>query len=156
MNAQLILDRAAIGLSLLCAVHCFLFPVALVLFSSFVPLSLDAELVHKWLLIVTIPVSLFALTLGCRAHRRYHLYFFAAVGLSFLGAASYLGHDQLGELGEKLMNALGGMAIAIGHYLNYRLCQSEGCCPSAQESSNDLDSREEFSRTSGAGKQWRL
>ena len=129
MNLQSSLDKAAIFLSLLCAVHCFLLPVLVVLFSTFIPFTVDDELFHKWLLLGTLPVSIIALTMGCRQHKRYSVYVFGMVGLAVLGIATVFGHDHLGEVWEKSLTLLGGFIVAAGHVSNYRLCRkSESVC----------------------------
>ena len=125
MNLQFALDRVAIGLSLLCAIHCIFLPLSLILIVFPVPLTLDDEVFHKLLLVGIIPISLVALTLGCRKHKQYRVYLFGVVGLLILGLASFLGHDHLGELGEKTMTAIGGVVLALGHFGNYRLCRQQ-------------------------------
>ena len=58
-------DRAAIGISALCIAHCLVLPVALVLAPSVTLLTvLNDELFHKLLILLVLPTSIFALTLG--------------------------------------------------------------------------------------------
>ena len=54
-------DKLSIGISIACIMHCLLFPSLLILFSSFLSLSINGELVHYLLLILVAPVSIFAL-----------------------------------------------------------------------------------------------
>ena len=122
MSIQLSLDRAAIGLSLLCAAHCLLLPVTMIFVSTFIPITLDDEAFHRWLLIAIVPISLVAFVIGCRKHRRYSVYFFGAIGLFLLGLAGYLGHDYLGEIGERLLTVIGGIVLAFCHLGNYQVC----------------------------------
>ena len=134
MNLQLTLDKVAIGTSLLCAIHCLALPVAMILGSSVVPFGLNDEAYHKWLLIAIVPTSLVALTMGCRKHKRHRVYIFGGIGLLLLGFAGFLGHDYLGEIGEKVLTVMGGMVVAFGHVSNYQLCQKLECdCSSSEE-----------------------
>ena len=134
MSLQSTLDRTAIGLSSLCALHCFLLPVTMVFVSVFVPITLDDEAFHQWLLMGTLPVSLIALTMGCHKHKRYRVYFYGVLGLLILGLASYLGHQHLGEFGERALTLLGGVIVALGHVSNHRLCRRRECeCSSIEE-----------------------
>lgn len=125
---QILSDKTAIGLSLLCAVHCLVFPLIIVLLPGFAALPLDDESFHLWMLLAVIPTSIYALTLGCRKHKNYQLAFFGIAGLILLISAYVLGEDTIGELGEKGMTLLGVSIVALGHLWNYRLClQSQTC-----------------------------
>jgi hypothetical protein len=64
-----LLDRAAIGLSSLCIVHCLLVPLA-VASLPFLGQALPAgEAVHAWLLLAAPAISAPALWIGYRAHK---------------------------------------------------------------------------------------
>jgi hypothetical protein len=123
-NMQAIADKTAISLSLLCAIHCLAMPFLLVLVPAMTAINLADESFHLWMLIAVIPTSLMALTLGCKKHKRYRLFILATSGLSLMILAAWLGHDLLGESGEIALTAIGASIIAVGHYLNHRLCQS--------------------------------
>ena len=72
MNAQKISDKLSIGVSLLCVLHCLFFPSFLIIFSSFLSLTLDSELIHYILLFIVVPISIFALTVGLKNHNNSH------------------------------------------------------------------------------------
>ena len=124
---QALTDKTAIGLSVVCAVHCLLLPVAVLLLPSVAAVSLDDEAFHRALLVAVLPASLVALTMGCRKHKRYRVYIGGAIGLTILGFTAYLGHDTFGEWGEKFMTIVGASVIAISHLKNHRLCQQLHC-----------------------------
>jgi len=130
-NLQTHSDKAAISLSLLCAIHCLLMPLAMVLLPTAVAVSLDDESLHLWILVAVVPVSAIALTLGCKKHERYGLMFIGGVGLFLLCAAALLGHEILSEGLEKLLTVVGASVIALGHFWNYRLCRDQDSCDSA-------------------------
>ena len=125
MRSQVLIDKAAIGLSLLCAVHCLAFPLLLVSIPSIAALALDGEAFHIWMVIVVIPSSLYALTVGCRKHGQYRLLLIGCIGLSCLVLALALGHALLGEVGEKALTVIGAIIVSYSHFRNYRSCQHQ-------------------------------
>lgn len=131
-----ITDKVSIGLSLMCAIHCLILPLILVLLPSLAALELDDEAFHIWMLVAVLPTSIFALTIGCKRHKRYHLLAIGVAGLTLLITAVLLGHELIGEYGEKILTLLGASLIATGHFFNFRLCrQHNDCiCPEHQKS----------------------
>ena len=120
--AQATADRLSIGLSMACAIHCLVTRVLLAFLPSIAALQLNTELFHLWMVIVVIPVSVYALTLGCKRHKRYRVLASGIVGIALLVSAIAL-YEHVGELAEKILNVLGAFFVAIGHLSNYRLCQ---------------------------------
>jgi len=125
---QAISDKAAMSLSLLCALHCLAMPLVAVMLPLIAALSLDDEVFHLWMLIAVLPVSAYALTMGCSKHKRYRLMMIGGAGLLLLGAAAFLGHDMLGHTWERLLTLIGACMIALGHFFNFRLCQQHDTC----------------------------
>ncbi len=115
-------DKVAIGLSMVCTLHCLALPMLLVVLPSAVALPLDNEAFHLWMIIAVIPTSVYALTLGCRQHKRYRLLILGITGLAMLITALLLEGTGIGEVSEKPLTVLGAALIAIGHGFNYRLC----------------------------------
>ena len=91
---------------------------------SIAALNLDNEAFHMWMVVAVIPCSIYALFLGCKEHSRYQLFFLAFIGLVMLVLALVLGEEQIGEAGEKIMTVAGAALIALGHWLNFRLCRA--------------------------------
>lgn len=118
-------DKLAISLSLLCAIHCMATPILLILLPSLVALNLNTELFHFWMVFAVIPISLFALAMGCRQHKYYQLIIIVLLGLAFLVVAVALGEHILGEAGEKGLTMIGSALIIYGHYKNFKLCQKK-------------------------------
>lgn len=121
---QAITDKLAIGLSLLCTLHCLALPVLLTLLPSMAALQLNNENFHLWMVAAVIPSSLYALTLGCKQHKRYQLLYLGATGVTLLILALALGEERIGESGEKVLTVLGACFVAVGHWFNYRLCHA--------------------------------
>jgi hypothetical protein len=116
-------DYTSIGLSLACAVHCLALPLLLVAIPSLASLGLDNELFHLWMLVAVIPISIFALTLGCKKHNRYSLLLLGFLGIACLISAVLL-EGLLGETGEKVLTLIGASLIAWGHFTNFKLCKT--------------------------------
>ncbi|WP_041522212.1 MerC domain-containing protein [Gilvimarinus agarilyticus] len=122
--AQAITDKLALSLSLACAIHCLAVPLLLALLPSLAALQLDHEIFHAWMLVAVIPSSIFALTLGCKQHRRLGVLILGGIGLTFLTLAVVLGEARIGESGEKALTLVGAAFVALGHLINYRLCSA--------------------------------
>ncbi len=121
------IDKVAISLSFLCAVHCLVLPVALVMLPALAATTFGDESFHKWMLVAVLPTSLVALTMGCRRHRNMSVMAIALPGLAILTFTAFFGHDLLGESGEKTASLLGASLIALSHFRNHALCKRLHC-----------------------------
>ena len=128
---QRVIDKLAIGLSIMCAVHCLATPLLLTLLPSLTAVQLDNEQLHLWILVAVIPTSLVALTLGCKKHTRLRYVVSGFVGVILMVLAVTLGEAKWGELGEKGFTLIGAAFIAVAHWFNYRQClaKNEDDCP---------------------------
>lgn len=133
-NLQTLADKAAIGFSLLCAIHCLVLPVGLILLPSIAALPLPGESFHLWLLVAVIPTSVYGLMLGCKQHKHYRLLATGAVGLTFMISALTMA-EAYGEVWEKTLTIIGAGIIVFAHYHNYRLCRQAqtDCCDNLDE-----------------------
>ncbi|MBU2869077.1 MerC domain-containing protein [Colwellia sp. E2M01] len=126
--SQLLPDKFAIGLSMLCAIHCLALPIILVLLPSLGSLPLQDEAYHLWMLVAVIPISLYALTLGCKKHKKYQIFIWGALGLLLMVLAVLCGHELAGEYGEKILTLLGATFVSFAHLQNFRRCQKNVTC----------------------------
>ena len=102
MNAQKISDKISIAASMLCLIHCLVLPSFLVIFSSYISLSLDIEIIHYMLLFLVIPTSVFALTLGLKNHNNIFVFLLGLVGIASLIFALFTDMTFLNFSGEIL------------------------------------------------------
>lgn len=110
------LDKLAIGLSGLCAVHCLATAVTIGLLSSAADM-LGAPIIHEVGLVIAMVLGAFALGGGVLRHRRLFPLLVGTIGLSAMGGALMLPHGWSGET----ICTLGGVALlALAHYLNSR------------------------------------
>ena len=109
------MDTLAVSTSAICAIHCLTLPLLIGFFPALGATFVGQEAFHVWLLWLVIPLSIVALTLGCRTHKDIWVAMLGAAGLAILIIAAAFGHDLLGELGERVATLLGATAIAAGH-----------------------------------------
>jgi hypothetical protein len=120
-------DGVAAGVSLACAFHCALTPIALVVLPVLASTPLGDEGFHRALLWLILPSSGVGLTLGCRRHKDAVVMTAGVVGLSVLVFTALAGHDLLGEGPERLATVLGSLVLATGHARNHALCRRDRC-----------------------------
>ncbi len=123
------MDKAAIGLSLVCVVHCLLTPVAIVMLPALGATFLEDERFHYAILFLVLPTSLIALGLGCRKHGHFEILLTGLTGLLVLFLVLILGEETIGETGEKLTTVAGTGIIAFAHVRNFLSCRVQGCDP---------------------------
>ena len=124
-TAHAITEKLAIGLSLMCVIHCLFLTGLLALLPSMAALKLDNEAFHLWMVVALLPCSGYSLTLGCKQHKRYRLLIMGSIGLTLLVIALVLGEERIGEACEKILTVLGAGFVAVGHWCNFRLCQAK-------------------------------
>ena len=122
-------DKPAIALSALCLVHCLVFPVLTLLLPSLAVLPLEQEIFHIAMVVCVIPISIYALTMGCKQHHKRSIAYVGGIGLLLLVVAVVFGEHHMGELGEKLLTTVGAVTMAFAHFRNYKLCQKSEECP---------------------------
>lgn len=128
------LDKFAILLSGVCLVHCLVAPIVITLL-PIVSLNtmIEEVLFHQVLLWLVIPTSVVGLFLGCRKHRRLTIALTGGAGMAILISVATFGHSWFGITGEKWVTTLGGLVLALSHFLNYRACQAITCSSSRCE-----------------------
>ena len=116
-------DYTSISLAGICAVHCLLTPVALILFPVVGSTFLPGEIFHELMLLLIIPASVIAIFLGCRRHKDFKVIMLWALGLSSLlvGAFAAAGYE------ESVLTLVGAFIMVSGHLRNFRLCRKDGC-----------------------------
>ena len=114
-----ILDHAAIALSGLCLVHCLLLPVIIVA----VPLlaQLNETHFHAQMLLLVVPVSLFAFTHGYQRHGNLRIIAGGIAGIGILFIGGTVVHASYGILADSLLTIAGSLVLATSHYFNNRL-----------------------------------
>ena len=142
-------DKLSICLSVCCILHCIALPFLILLIPSMASFWINDESVHVVLVLLAIPISLFAMGVSLRKHHNYKCIALAGVGLALLVVAIFMhdigfsgeyghvehsnenhsdngehGHDEHGGLGktlETIFTLLGGLILFSAHFLNIRL-----------------------------------
>lgn len=113
------LDTLAVAFSGLCLAHCLFAPLLLTVFPFFADSLFADEDAHRWLLLLIVPVSLFALRGGFMRHHDRQVLIYATIGLGLLTLSALAGVEHLGNLPEKAVTTLGGLVLAFAHIRNY-------------------------------------
>ncbi len=126
-NVQSVADKSAIAVSTICALHCLILPVAVVMYPSTLGFLPGDETIHLALLFVVIPISSFALFRGAKVHKKGKIFAVGTCGLFILVLAVAFGHDILGEIGEKVLTVIGSLLVVTAHIQNHLTCQRTDC-----------------------------
>ncbi len=121
------LDSIAVVLSGICLLHCLALPLVLTGLPIVNTVLLDEEIFHSIMIIVILPISVIALTIGCRQHRDALTMILGAIGLSILTAMALFGHDMVGVTGERIVTSVGGLILAAAHIRNFLCCREDHC-----------------------------
>ena len=141
------LDKLAISMAAVCAVHCLLTPVIIVLLPIVATSFFVHQDFHLWMMFLVIPTTTLAIGMGCRKHKDKWVAAMSAIGLSILLAAVIHERQQYaaaqaendcstvcphctGEAplqASAWINVMGGLFLAAGHVRNYRLCRKARC-----------------------------
>ena len=125
-SSSVSLDKVALSLSVICAIQCLILPLSLLLIPTISILPFTGELFHKLLLFFVIPISAFAMIMGCKKHKTYNILYYGIIGLVIMIISAIWGHDLLGESGEIYSTLVGTSILSFGHLKNKRLCTE--CC----------------------------
>ena len=140
------IDRLAIGMAALCAVHCLLMPILIVALPIIATSFFVHEDFHLWMLLLVLPTTSLSIFMGCRKHKDRATAILSIIGMGILIAATVLeshhhasaetaGHvctDCTRHAGETIpmvawINVLGGVFLAGAHMRNYRFCRKGRC-----------------------------
>ncbi len=121
-----ILDHAAIALSGLCLVHCLLLPIIIV--AAPLLAQLNETHFHAQMLLVVLPVSLFAFAHGYRRHGNKRIIAGGIAGIALLFTGGTVAHANYGPLADVLLTIAGSLILATSHYFNNRLMRHVPAC----------------------------
>ena len=121
------MDKAAVVLSGVCMLHCLALPVALTILPIVNVTLLDESTFHLIMMAVILPISVIALTIGCRQHKDTLTLVLGSIGLVILTITAIFGHDMLGLAGERAVTSIGGLTLAAAQIKNYLCCRNNDC-----------------------------
>ena len=126
MKSQLTSDKFAMSFSAICLIHCLFAPSLIILSYSSLALTIESELIHKIILLLTVPISIFAISLGYKNHSNNSIIYTGIAGLTILVSALLIG-ENIGENAELLLTMVGSLMVIYCHYRNYKICKEVNC-----------------------------
>jgi len=117
-NPLSFLDNMAVALSGLCLLHCLTLPIliALIPFMS----QFGEGHFHVQMLLVVLPVSVMAFSLGFRRHRVKSVIAWGGVGMLLLVLGATVVHDSFGLVADRTVTICAALILAFAHYFNNR------------------------------------
>lgn len=115
ISIRRVLDRAGIGLSSLCLLHC-LASIALVSALGLGGQFLLAPAIHRVGLAIALIIAAVAIGWGALRHRKAAPFVTAMMGLSFMGGGLAVPHGYE----EAVLTIIGVILVSTGHILNLR------------------------------------
>ena len=122
----IVVDKAAIGVSALCVVHCLSIPFILAFGPALNLWLWGSEAFHFALLFVVIPLSLVAFGLGYRFHHNRKMLVPGLVGLAIVTSAAILEMLWIGPATAAVITSTGGVLLILAHWMNLKAQRS---CP---------------------------
>ncbi len=140
-----ILDSMAVSMSVICAIHCLVTPLIIVLLPIVATTFWVNSNFHLWMMLLVIPTTTVAVFQGCKKHKNKSIILLSVAGLSLLfGAALYetIIHNSseivhcnscLVDTGRPSfslltgVNIIGGILLATAHIKNFILCRKDNC-----------------------------
>lgn len=126
LKSGTILDKTAVTLSGLCLLHCLAFPLVLVVLPFLSEIPVDH--LHAQMLILVIPISVFAFVSGYRRHRNFRVVVSGAVGMVVLAIGGTVAHYRYGLTADRVLTIAGALILAVTHYFNSRLSRHRPMC----------------------------
>jgi hypothetical protein len=120
-------DLVGATTSLVCAVHCGLSPLIVIMAPLVGMVATGDETLHRVLMVVVPPVALLAFARGYAAHRRRGVLLLGAIGISLIAGSALPWIETMAAL-EGTMGAAGGALLFAAHMRNRRLCCSATAC----------------------------
>lgn len=117
------LDAVAIGLSSLCMIHCVASLAGLFAIGLLSVFGRVEEVFHLVMLAIIVPVSLLAIGIGYRRHRRLSVLVPGVFALSGLCLLTVFESAMHGTLWEPVLTTLIGIALVATHVGNIRGCK---------------------------------
>jgi hypothetical protein len=146
------LDRFAIGIASVCAVHCLLTPILVIVLPIVATSFFVHEDFHLWMILFVLPTTGLAVFMGCRGHKDKWVAALSALGISILifaliyermhhvadaeappqvahcdSCARDLSEEPIPMHASAWFNTVGGILLASAHIRNFRLCRKSNC-----------------------------
>ena len=112
------IERAAVGASILCLIHCLTLPILLAALPALSTILSVPESIHVWILAFAIPAAGAALVTGYRRHMARYPMVMGVIGLTFMAIGAFVFAQQWLETP---ITVFGSITLASAHVINWRL-----------------------------------
>lgn len=112
------LDNTAVALSGICLLHCLTLPVLIALL-PFMGQFGEGHF-HIQMLLVVLPVSVIAFTLGFRRHHVKSVIAWGSIGILLLVLGATVVHSSFGLVADRTVTICAALILAFAHYFNNR------------------------------------
>lgn len=119
VKSSTLLDKTAVTLSGVCLLHCLALPLVLAVLPFLH--EIPVEHLHVQMLIIVIPVSVFAFVMGFRRHRNKYIIVSGVLGIAILAIGGTFAHSYYGLAADRSLTIAGAAILAVTHYYNSRL-----------------------------------
>lgn len=138
-----ILDQLAIGMAVICGIHCLMMPIILALLPLVAASLFAHEHFHLWMLLLVLPTTSISIFMGCRKHKDKWTATLSLIGLGIMIAVTvfeYVTHTTCASCAGcsrdatagvppiAWINTMGGLFLASAHVRNFKLCRKDHCC----------------------------
>jgi hypothetical protein len=127
MQARVIMDKIGMAASSICAVHCALAPVLITL-APLVGLGfIFEEKFETTVILCTCGIAFLSLVWGFyKNHRKFEPFYLLILGAALIYLAQVSWVPEI--FPEPFLMFLGGLSIALSHYINLKLCNHCHSC----------------------------
>jgi hypothetical protein len=116
-------DRWGMSLSLLCAVHCVMTPLALLSLPMIARYLLLSPYFHVLMAILILPVGVYSFYVGYGHHHRRIVLWLGVPGLFLICFAPMVAHELERPADETPWMILGSFMLVAAHWINRRKCE---------------------------------
>ena len=122
------LDRVGSVVSFICAVHCMITPLFIVVFPIAVAELLGHSMAHNTLIIASICLATISIAIGHKRHKNYNIFILPVVAALLFVFTAHQHNDWHSDWSSSLILATAGLILLATHLINRRLCERCGNC----------------------------
>lgn len=125
------LDKVGFTASTVCAIHCLIMPFILALL-PYIGMSFFASSSFEWfIVIISFLIASTSLCFGYKLHKKSNPLMLAGIGFSVIIATRlFVFLTDKEDFKAAIFLCVGGLFVAISHFVNHKLCQSCTKCNS--------------------------
>ena len=124
------IDKAGLVASLLCAIHCAILPVLLLIFPIISLSFFVTEMLEFIFLTISLVLGLLSVCFGVKTHKNWNILLYISTGFTFIlvGKLMHNHHSHNIFSFVNILMVCGGLMVAFSHYLNNKLCNACKVC----------------------------